>query len=214
MTQSAETIAISDFAPRHLDGAVRLSAEAGWPHRRDDWAFVMTLSKGLVALRGGDVVGTGFATLFDAHTAACSLIVVDERMRGQGLGRRLMNALIETAGARQIRLVSTEDGLALYRSLGFQATGEVRQHQGVMGPVGDLGGMRWSQAVDVQHLSALDCAAFGADRRAVMAALCAAGSVVVPDSAAPPSGFAIVRPFGRGKVVGPVIAESAAEAKA
>ncbi len=43
----------------HLDGAVRLSREAGWPHRLEDWQVVLDVSKGVVALdETGKVVGT------------------------------------------------------------------------------------------------------------------------------------------------------------
>ncbi len=39
-----ETIDLVAFAERHLDGAVMLSREAGWPHRREAWAMLLVLS--------------------------------------------------------------------------------------------------------------------------------------------------------------------------
>jgi hypothetical protein len=45
-------IAFATFAPEHLDGAVLLSRQAGWPHRREDWATVLALSTGFVAPEG------------------------------------------------------------------------------------------------------------------------------------------------------------------
>ena len=59
-----ETIDLVAFDESHLDGAVLLSREAGWPHRREDWAMLLTLGQGFVALQGDTVVGTS------AHTNA------------------------------------------------------------------------------------------------------------------------------------------------
>ena len=53
-------IAFATFAPEHLDGAVRLSRQAGWPDRREDWATVLALSTGFVA-EGLAQVGGGIA---------------------------------------------------------------------------------------------------------------------------------------------------------
>lgn len=59
----ASLIDIQKFEPQHLDAAVELSRQAGWPHRREDWALVLSLSKGFVAIENGRVVGTAMATL-------------------------------------------------------------------------------------------------------------------------------------------------------
>ncbi len=52
----ASLIDIQKFEPQHLDAAVELSRQAGWPHRREDWALVLSLSKGFVAIENGRVV--------------------------------------------------------------------------------------------------------------------------------------------------------------
>ena len=36
--------------PAHLPGAMRLSADAGWPHREEDWRLVLDISRGFAAL--------------------------------------------------------------------------------------------------------------------------------------------------------------------
>jgi hypothetical protein len=41
-----ETIAFAPFEAHHLDGAVASSREAGWPHRKEDWAMIWSLSEG------------------------------------------------------------------------------------------------------------------------------------------------------------------------
>ena len=39
--------------PAHLPGAMRLSADAGWPHREEDWRLVLDISRGFAALQEG-----------------------------------------------------------------------------------------------------------------------------------------------------------------
>ena len=40
---TAEQISLEAMETEHLDGAVLLSREAGWPHRREDWELVLSL---------------------------------------------------------------------------------------------------------------------------------------------------------------------------
>lgn len=175
---------------------------------------MMLISHGLAACRDGEVIGTGFATLFDEHTASISLIIVDAAMRGKGFGRELMNRLLDVAGARESRLVATPDGLSLYQKLGFREVRKIHQHQAVISNVTHPDGVGWWSTPDVAHLVALDRAAFGADRSAIITRACELGEVAVLGASGTPSAFAIVRPFGKGKVVGPVIAQGEAQAKA
>ncbi len=127
---TAEQISLEAMETEHLDGAVLLSREAGWPHRREDWELVLSVSEGIVALQDGRVVATTMMTPFGSDAAAINMVIVDAAMRGRGLGRRLMDAALEKAGARNCRLVATKEGLPLYEKLGFVAVGEIVQHQG------------------------------------------------------------------------------------
>jgi len=55
-------------------------------------------------------------------------IVTQEAHRRRGLGRMIMNGLIQRAlehGARQGALIATPDGRALYRTLGWSEWSEV-----------------------------------------------------------------------------------------
>ena len=58
------------------------------------------------------------------------MIIVDAALRGRGLGRAVMEQIIDLAGPREMRLVATTDGLPLYEKLGFKADGRISQHQG------------------------------------------------------------------------------------
>lgn len=90
-------IIIAPFAAEHIAGALRLSQEADWPHRAQDWQMVLSVSEGVVALADGEVVGTALCTCF-GDVASVNMIIVDARMRGRGLGRRLMERVLELGG--------------------------------------------------------------------------------------------------------------------
>lgn len=58
----ASQIEIVPFGPEHLEAAVALSRQAGWPHRTEDWQLALALSEGMVAVEDGKVVGTVLVT--------------------------------------------------------------------------------------------------------------------------------------------------------
>ncbi|CAN7592646.1 N-acetyltransferase [Agrobacterium tumefaciens] len=209
----ASLIDIQTFQPDHLDAAVELSRQASWPHRKEDWALVLSLSKGFVALENGRVVGTAMATILGDTCATVNMVIVDESMRGRGLGRQLMGAALDAAENRECRLVATADGLPLYEKLGFAACGEVLQHQGIPAATDRPEGVTWAETIDPAELAALDAQAFGADRTALFAALADRARFALVQEHGVIKGFAALRAFGRGEVIGPVVAENAEIAK-
>ena len=62
------------------------------------------------------------------------LVVVDRQQQGKGIGRRLMNLIIDEAGSRALQLVATKAGLKLYQQCGFREVGGIEQRQGVAAP--------------------------------------------------------------------------------
>ncbi|SIT53048.1 hypothetical protein BQ8794_10418 [Mesorhizobium prunaredense] len=59
---NTQSVTFAPFEAHHLEEATALSRAAGWPHRKEDWAMIWSLSEGQVALEGGRVVGTAFMT--------------------------------------------------------------------------------------------------------------------------------------------------------
>ena len=165
-----DTLTFAPFAPAHLEGALRLSQEAGWPHRMEDWRLVQRISRGVVVLDGPKVVGTALATPFGT-VAMANMIIVDAAMRGRGLGRRLMDRMMAGVDVPEWRLVATEDGLPLYEKLGFAATGQILQHQGVIGACAMPEGVVAAEPADLPAILALDRQATGADRTGLLALL-------------------------------------------
>lgn len=203
-----QTLNFAPFGPEHLDAALRLSREAGWPHRREDWALVQSVSQGVVALEDDRVVATALATPF-GPVGMVNMIIVDETMRGRGLGREIMQQAMALAQPQEWRLVATQAGLPLYLKLGFVECGLVHQHQGHVAGLPTVKGVRWAEASDLPAIVAMDRDTNGADRATLLTALAKRGRIALIDG----KGFAVLRDFGRGHVVGPVVAQDDATAR-
>ena len=201
------------MAPEHLAGAVALSQAEGWAHRPEDWALVLSNSRGVVGLCGDRVVATAVASPFGA-VATVNMVIVADDLRGRGLGRQVMERAMGRVAAETWHLVATPEGLPLYAKLGFEPWGEVSQHQGVAEAA--PGGLpeEWAVDADLQALVALDRAASGMDRGWLIEALMRGGRVLVLREGGGVVGFAALRCFGRGELAGPIVARTEEEARA
>ncbi|TIX75369.1 MAG: GNAT family N-acetyltransferase, partial [Mesorhizobium sp.] len=161
-------IIIEEMTPGHLEGAVELSRQVEWPHRREDWELAQSVSRGIVALEEERVVATIMMTPYGDHAAAINMVIVDAAMRGRGLGRKMMEEALAKAGERTCRLTATREGLPLYEKLGFVTTGEIVQHQGEALAVSAPARVSWAESGDLARLELLDREAFGHDRSALM----------------------------------------------
>jgi predicted N-acetyltransferase YhbS len=206
------------FTEADIPAAKALSSSFGWPHRAEDWAFASRLGFGVAAENSGSTIGTAMAWPYGSDFAALGLVTVASELQGRGIGRRLMHELLHALEGRTVILHATEAGLALYASLGFQCTPHaVHQHQGVVPELASDepdGGPPLRALTDAHRpeVHALDRAATGLDRPALLDAILRRGAGVI--SAAPhATGFAMVRRFGRGEVIGPVVAPDADAAR-
>lgn len=214
---SAETtlrsMHVGDLAAMH-----GLAQQMSWPHRAEDCAQLLALGAGTVAVDAtGLTVGVGLRWSFGRDVGTIGLVLVAPEQQGRGIGRALMTALIADSAARTLMLNATAEGRPLYEKLGFVSTGFVRQHQGrlVEGSVlPSVPAVPVRRAVPADHavLCALDAAVFGADRSGLISRLLTTGDAWVVDGAVQPAGFAVLREFGRGRIIGPVVAPSDEEA--
>lgn len=203
-----------------LDAAWRLSMEQNWPHRPVDWKVAFALGEGIVAEVDGALVGTAMSWRWGAGHATLGLVIVSERMRGRRIGSALTERVLDELGDRSVTLHATEDGRGLYERLGFVRTGEVRQHQGMAGPAPlvamDQGWrLRPFDRSDEAALFALDARARGWPRVEMLRLwIDSAERITVLDHDGALDGYAILRRFGRGVVIGPVIASDPIGAQA
>ena len=123
-------IALRAMTQDDLVIANELSQEQSWPHRREDWELFFKLGEGIVAEFNGKIVGTIMAWRFGPKYATLGLVIVTNEVQGRGIGRKLMNAMLERLEGYNVVLNATQEGLPLYTSLGFVPCGVVRQHQG------------------------------------------------------------------------------------
>lgn len=209
----ASQIDLVEFKPHHLEGALALSQQAQWPHRIEDWAMGSSLSKGVAAVHKDRVLGTAMATLYGDDVATINMVIVDEAMRGLGIGKRLMDFVLNATKGRECRLVATQDGLPLYEKLGFRKTHRIVQHQGQVSSLTSSDGAEWATAEDLAECMSIDHAACGMDRRDLITYLANNGRLAVIRRDDRIAGFGAIRRFGRGEVVGPVVAENAVDAK-
>lgn len=81
----------------------------------------------VVLLDGERAIGTGRVRLLAPDVAKVERVAVDADRRGQGSGRRVMEALEDRAralGAGIVRLAAQESAIAFYLRLGYTARGE------------------------------------------------------------------------------------------
>ncbi|MEO5597679.1 MAG: GNAT family N-acetyltransferase [Novosphingobium sp.] len=209
---------MSALQAEELDEALGLSIALGWPYRLEDWQFAHALGEGLALRHDGRLIGTGMRWNYGPKFATVGMIIVDAAYRGQSLGSRLMDGLLDGAGDRTVILNSTLDGMELYRRRGFKSVGTTCQHQGIAKPVqAPTAAFRIERATDAiwPALIELDEGAAGVPRARLLRALAETGvaSVLLGEDGTA-QGYAVCREFGRGHVIGPVVAADAEQAAA
>ncbi|RMV70045.1 GNAT family N-acetyltransferase [Pseudomonas coronafaciens] len=202
-----------------LPSAHELSQAVYWAHRLEDWQLMHRLGTGFVAQENGTLAGTGLCWKFGNTHASLGMIIVSSERQGKGIGRELMNLVLEELGERCILLTATPVGQPLYEKLGFVPTGTVDHHQGMMqqpSPLALAAGerIRPVAAGDLQALAALATRALGMPREEFMAQVLNVAEGVLIEKNGEAIGFSIMRPFGLGRVIGPVVAPDTQRAKA
>jgi len=219
METTTEAAVLRDMTPDDLAAAHALSSEAQWPHRLEDWDLMLGVGFGVVAEREGRIVGTIMAWPYGPDAATLGMVIVSEACRGEGVGRKLMDAVIARLGERTILLNATEIGTPLYRKLGFKPVGSIHQHQGAAFSV-PVAPLRKGERVrplgvnDAAAVTDLDRRATGLARAELMSALLETAQGVILDRDGQTAGFALFRRFGRGYAVGPVVSPDRDGAKA
>jgi ribosomal protein S18 acetylase RimI-like enzyme len=219
-----EELALSyrPFTDNDLAAAYALSSQINWPHRVDDWRFVAQAGEGFVAEDASGVVGTALCWKYGGDHASLGMVIVSPERQGHGIGRKLMELLLEVLGDRTTLLHATIAGKPLYEKLGFAQIGTINQHQGaafqpplVSLPPGER--LRPLGANDTPQLIELASRASGVDRSALLPSLLELSDGIALDRDGELLGFALFRRFGRGYVIGPVVApdsEDSSRAKA
>ncbi len=212
---------IGDIEGVELDRLHALSLAVGWPHRAEDWQFLRESGHGFVALDEiGRVLGSAMWFAHGADFATVGMVITSPRLQTLGAGQWLMKRVFDKVGGRDLRLNATRAARRLYLSLDFLPEKTVYQCQGIAhaqtmgGSTETRGDIRALDTRDVPSVIALDAMGFGVRRAALIEKLFAHSAGYGLFKGDTLNAFALCRPFGRGHVVGPVVAESDTEAVA
>ncbi|HYE48784.1 MAG TPA: GNAT family N-acetyltransferase [Azospirillaceae bacterium] len=212
-------VRLREMAKDDIAQAHELSRALQWPHRPEDWEFLLQHGSGVVAERDGEVVGTAMGWPYGADAATLGMVIVSHTCQGAGVGRKLMNGVLDRLGDRTVMLNATDEGIALYERMGFVRYGTILQHQGAAFsvPLTELlpdERVRPLGARDDVTVRELDRRATGMDRSGLIGSLLDVSQGVVLTRGHEPAGFSLFRRFGRGYVVGPTVAPDIGGAKA
>ncbi|WP_374625612.1 GNAT family N-acetyltransferase [Pandoraea sp.] len=198
------------FTATDVAAGHRLSSVVRWPHKPDDWRLLSRLGQGFVALDGDEVVGTALYWQYGEAGGSLGMVIVSPDQQGRGIGRTLMERMLDKLGARMTVLHATPAGQPLYEKLGFNVVGSIDQHQGnarrpalMELPPGER--LRPLSTNDPERLIALASRASGLDRGRVMPALLEVADGIAIERDGELLGFSLFRRFGRGFAIGPLV---------
>jgi GNAT superfamily N-acetyltransferase len=105
-----------------IPAALELCRAANWNQIAADWALYLEHSSGgaRVLLYNGQLVGTVTAVDYQQRFSWIGMVLVDERMRRQGIGTRLLSLALEHLRISEtVKLDATPAGRPVYLPLGF-----------------------------------------------------------------------------------------------
>lgn len=214
------SVLIRAFARSDIPDALSLSSRLGWPQTLRDWHWLGAWSQGFVASYGNTIVGTALYWDYTVSIGSIGAVMVDAKMQGMGIGRRLMDACIQALPGRSIILHATEAGRPLYERLGFESGGLLVQHQGSVSANEEINAICFQADIvpltgeHFERVIGLAESASGLRRNGFFSSLLerSAGAVLLRTGEV--TGFSLFRPYGAGWVIGPVVAPDAAGGRA
>ncbi|MGJ5177609.1 GNAT family N-acetyltransferase [Bradyrhizobium oligotrophicum] len=220
----AESRAVDVFEMRLVDidtvdvaQLLALSVSVRWPHRAEDWQLMRSLGRGFVALDEiGRACGSAMWFPYTDGFAAVGMVITAPRLQALGAGHWLMTRVMAECGARTLRLNATHAAYRLYRSLDFIRQRTLYQCQGqAAGAAAEAVAAHGVRQLTEAELSLVidgDAQAYGVPRTKLMTALFQRSRGYGLFRSGQLAAFALCRPFGRGHVIGPVVASSDADA--
>lgn len=218
-TRTVETFALvaQPMTRADIPRLHELSVGVGWMHRPEDWEAALGIGEGIFVV---DEIGRAVASAMwfpmGEGLASIGMVITAPRMQEYGTGRWLMGQILNRTGGRDLILSATHAAYRLYCSLGLRPGPTIFQHNGFVTeppePAPLESELRAMRPGDEAAVRALDARAFTAVRAPVLDHLLAVGSGTVLMRQGQVAGFAFCRRFGRGHVIGPVVADTEAEA--
>jgi len=205
-------LTIRPMTDADLPLGLRLTEQAHWNQTEADWQRLLTMQPdgAFVAEWDGVPAGTTVTTRFGA-VAWISMVLVDETMRGQGIGTALVRYALDTLDKARIpttRLDATTLGQHLYEQLGLVEEFRLVRYDGVLPPAAELPGSELAPPEEWETLAAFDQLVTRIDRRPLLSRLFAANptEVQMDRLGAAMGGYITSRPGRQAIQIGPCIA--------
>ena len=214
----AYELTLRDLQDNDIGKLHQLSVGVGWPHRPDDLQMLLKVGKGFVGCdKIGRIVGSAMWFPMGNDFATIGMVITSPRLQAQGGGGWLMDHVMEQCSGRRLQIIAPRVAYRLADALDFKTTAVVHQHQGVAIAPGEISGsagtrVRPLETTDLADIARLDLAAFGADRTDILKELLDHSDGTVLERDGRLAGFSLCRRFGRGHVVGPIVARDTADA--
>jgi GNAT superfamily N-acetyltransferase len=149
-----------------------LCRESGWNQTEADWRMLLDPpSVFRAAVVDGRVVGCAGAMIYGDALAWVCMVLVSKSRRGQGLGTRLVEQVLERLPAvGAVGLDATPKGQSVYSRLGFEPTSSLARLLATSGDATErtTGEARPMTEADLLGVLSRDEATFGADRGRVL----------------------------------------------
>ncbi len=192
----------------------KLSEQAGWNQTPADWRRFFDLQPGgcFVAELEGQLVGTVTTCVF-GHVGWIGMMLVDPAVRGQGIGRALMNwamGYLESQATHAIRLDATPMGEPLYRSLGFQPQYRLTRFAGIVSSNSEEKNVEHSQPPDWEQIATFDETLTGSSRQKLFVRFGAEPDIhaLVDQNRDQMLGYVCSRPGRLATYIGPCVART------
>jgi GNAT superfamily N-acetyltransferase len=195
---------------------IALAHEVGWPDTQGDWAVIHEGAIVVGAWADGGLAGQGALGLY-GRAGTIAKMIVAPRFQRRGLGAKILRVLLTEASNRSMTtlgLVATPFGRPLYEREGFIAVGDVVGLGGMPNPLSPDPSTKTLE--HVEPLLDLDRRWLGCSRDAVLRARFREAStrVSILERGDELAGYALATAQGEHSVMGPVIAETEAQARA
>ncbi|AYG62623.1 GNAT family N-acetyltransferase [Rhizobium jaguaris] len=203
----------ADIADVDLSQLQALSMSVGWPHRSQDWRHLRDVGRGFVALDEiGRVSGSTMWFPHEKSFATFGMLITAPRLQTNGTAKWLIKRMLAECRQERFRLNATRAARRMCAALGFTAQQTVFQCQGEIVSVPQVGGpkrglhLRRLDRGDLEAIVTLDEPAFGTPRYRHLLRLFESSICYGLYDGNRLMAYSMRRRFGRGHVVGPVVA--------
>jgi GNAT superfamily N-acetyltransferase len=156
-----------------FDFAVAITDSAGWSLKREDFEFSLELEPEgcFVLLRGSEKIGLVTNVSYGNRIAWLGNLIVDERYRGEGGGRELVEvslSFMNRKGVETVALYAYQEVVSFYQKLGFKVDNEFSVMKGKIASSPNVNGVRNAEMSDLTRIVEFDEECFGASRRKLL----------------------------------------------